>query len=199
MSGYMFFFNKKIACSSSVSVFMANALNSIMKSAVFFFSCLKDSIFYLASAAFILSLNIILISLTKSSQYWVLSSLSSSLSFLYAYIPATPLLRQARIAVILLLVSMTLLLLRNSLIPLHQSLNFIWSPSNHPRSGTILLDVIACMFSLFIAYAGASDISMSVHSYLFEASSVICKDLSHSDNASILFILLKLVLVLLCS
>ena len=156
----MFFFNKKIACSSSVSVFIANALNSIMKSAVFFFSCLKDSIFYLASAAFILSLNIILISLTKSSQYWVLSSLSSSLSFLYAYIPATPLLRQARIAVILLLVSMTLLLSRNNHIPFHQSSNFIQLLLNYPRSSTMFFGVTAYMFLLIAAGAGATDISV---------------------------------------
>ena len=56
------------------------------------------------------------------------------------------------------------------------------------------------MFSLFAiaASTGAADISMSIHSYLFEASSVICKNPSHSDNASILFILLELILVLLC-
>jgi len=85
MSGHTFFFNKKMACSSSISAFIANASNSIMKSAIFFFSCLKDSIFHLASAAFVLSLNVVLIYLTKSSKFWVLSSLSSSLSFLCAY------------------------------------------------------------------------------------------------------------------
>ena len=86
----MFFFNKKMVCSSSVFIFMANMLNSIMKSIVFFFPCLKDLIFHSVSAAFVLSLNVILISLTKSSQSWVPSSLSSSSSFLYVYMPATP-------------------------------------------------------------------------------------------------------------
>jgi len=55
-----------------------------------------------------------------------------------------------------------------------------------------------CMF-LFIAGtdAGAADISVSVCLYSFEASSVIYKDPSCSDNASISFILLELILVLL--
>ena len=142
MSGYTFFFNKKMACSSSVFAFIANILNSIMKSTMFFFPCLKDSIFYSASAAFVLSLNDVLISLTKSSQFWVLSSSSSSLSFLCVYMPTIPPLRQARITVILLLVSMTLLLLRNSLISLHQSSNFVWSPSNYPGSSTIFFGIL---------------------------------------------------------
>ena len=43
--------------------------------------------------------------------------------------------------------------------------------------------------------AGVVDISVSVHLYLLEASSVICKDPSRSDNASISFVLLELVLV----
>ena len=90
---HTFFFNKKMVCSSSVSAFVANALNSIIKSTVFFFSCLKVLIFYSAFAVFVLSLNIVLISLMKSSQSWVLSSSSSSSSFLYVYIPTTPPLR----------------------------------------------------------------------------------------------------------
>ena len=65
MSYYTFFFNKKMAYSSSVSTFMANTLNLIMKSAVFFFPCLKVSIFHSVFAAFILSLNVVLISQTK--------------------------------------------------------------------------------------------------------------------------------------
>ena len=79
---HTFFLSKNIACRSFISVFIAKVLNSIMKSAMFHFSYLKDSIFYSASAAFILSLNVILIFLTYSSQSWVPSSLSSSLSFL---------------------------------------------------------------------------------------------------------------------
>ena len=114
-----FFFSKNIACSSFVSAFIAKASNSIMKSTVFRFSCLKDFIFYLISTVFVLSLNVVLISLTNSSQSWVFSSLSSSLSFFCAYIPAIPPLRHARITVILLSVSITLLLLRNNFIPLH--------------------------------------------------------------------------------
>ena len=48
--------------------------------------------------------------------------------------------------------------------------------------------------------AGATDISSVVIClYLFEASSVICKDSSHSDNTLILFVLLELVFVLLRS
>ena len=43
--------------------------------------------------------------------------------------------------------------------------------------------------------AGVPDISVSVGSYLsVEASSLICRDPSHSDNASILSVLLELVL-----
>ena len=110
--------------------------------------------------------------------------------------PTTPHLRWARTAIILLSVSMTLLLLRNSLIPLHQSLNFIRSLSNHPRSNTIFFGISAYMF-LFIVTVGASadDISVSIHLSSLEAFSVICRDLSRSDNALILFVLLELVLV----
>ena len=114
-----FFFSKNIACSSSVSAFIAKASNSIMKSTVFCFSCLKDSIFHLVSTVFVLLLNVVLIFLTNSSQSWVSSSLSSSLSFFCAYIPAIPPLRHSRITVILSSVSMILLLLRNNCIPLH--------------------------------------------------------------------------------
>ena len=98
---------------------------------------------------------------------------------------------------ILSLVSMTLLLLRNSLIPLHQSSNFVQSPSNHSKSSTIFFSIPACIFLLTpaAAGAGADDISVSIHLSLLETSSVICKDPSRSDSASILFILLELVLV----
>ena len=126
------------------------------------------------------------------------SSLSSSLSFFCAYIPATPPLRWARITVILSLVSMTLLLLRYNHIPLHQSSNFVWSPLNHLRFRTMLFGMTVCMFS-FVASAGAADISISVFLYSLEAFSVICKDPSHSNNIFILFILLELILVSLCS
>ena len=99
---------------------------------------------------------------------------------------------------ILSLVSMTLLLLRNNLIPLYQSSNFIRSLSNHSGSSTIFFDIPACMFSLIsiAASVGVDNISAFIHS--LEAFSVICKDPSHSDNASISFVLLELILVLLC-
>ena len=115
--------------------------------------------------------------------------------------PATSPLRQARITVILLLVTITLLLLKNNLIPLHQSSNFVWSPSNHLGSGTIFFGITACMFSLIATTsAGAVDILfVFVCLYLLEASFVICKDSSHSNNILILFVLLKLILVSLCS
>ena len=147
MSCHTFFFNRKMVYSSSVFAFMANASNSIMKSAMFFFSCLNVSIFHLASATFVLLLNVILISFTKSSQSWVPNSSSCLSSFHCVYIPTTPPLRQARIAVILLLVSMTLLLLRNSLISLHQSLNFVQSLSNHPGSSTMFFSNPVCPYS----------------------------------------------------
>jgi len=100
--------------------------------------------------------------------------------------------------VILLLVFMTLLLLRYNCIPLYQSLNFVWSLSNYPGSGTMLFSMTACMFS-FVAGASATDISVSVCSYSFEAFSMIYRDPSHSNNVFISFVLLELVLVLFCS
>ena len=139
-----------------------------------------------------------MISFTKLSQSWVPSSSSSSSSFFCAYISATPPLRRARIAVILSSVLRTLLLLRNSRIPLHQSSNFVRSPSNYPGSGTIFFGTPAWTFSLFATAtgAGATDISsVVVCSYSSKASSVICKDPSCSDSASISFVLLELVLV----
>ena len=172
---------------------MANALNSIMRSAVFCFPCLKNSIFYLTSAIFVLSLNIVLISLTKSSQFWVPNSLSSSLSFLCVYILTIPPLRYARIAIILLSVSMTLLLLINNLIPLYQSVNFVQSPSNYLGSIIILLCIIACMFSF--AGIGTTDISLSDYLPVYsEALFVIFNDSSLSDSTFILFVLYELVL-----
>ena len=80
-------------------------------------------------------------------------------------------------------------------------MNFVQSSSNHSGSGTMFFGIPTCPFSLtVIAGADAVDISsVVVHLYLLEASSVICKDPSHSDNILILFVLLELVLVLLCS
>ena len=98
---------------------------------------------------------------------------------------------------ILLSIPLTLLLLRNSLIPLHQSSNFVRSLSNYPGSGTMFFGNSVWMFSLATVAPGAGvpDISMSVGSYLsVEASSLICRDPSHSDNASTSSVLLELVL-----
>ena len=94
---------------------------------------------------------------------------------------------------------MTLLLLRYNHIPLHQSSNFIWSLLNHPGLRTILFSIIACVLSFTITGADTSDISVSVCLYSSEASFSIHKDLSHSDNTSILSIFLELVLALLYS
>ena len=98
---------------------------------------------------------------------------------------------------ILLSVPLTLLLLMNNLIPLHQSSNFDRLPSNHPGSGTMFFGNPAWMFSLTAAVvvACATDISVSIYLYLLiEASSLFCKDPSRSDNTSILFVLLELIL-----
>ena len=91
-------------------------------------------------------------------------------------------------------VPLTLLLLRNNLIPLHQSSNFVQLPSNHPGSRTMLFGIAADSFTAGVA-AGAVDISMSICLSFVEASLLICEDPSHSDNASISFIFLELVLV----
>ena len=61
----------------------------------------------------------------------------------------------------------------------------------------MFLGIPACAFSLFAT--GAVDISVSVCLSSLEASSVILKDPSCSDNVSISFVRLKLVVVLSCS
>ena len=58
-----FFFNKKIVYMLTISAFITNASNFIMKLAMCFFSCLKVSILHLASAVLLLLLNNILVSL----------------------------------------------------------------------------------------------------------------------------------------
>ena len=68
MFGWMFFFSKNMVCISSVSAFMANVLNSIIKLAMCFMPYLNVSIFYLVSAVLLLPLNMVLISLTNSFQ-----------------------------------------------------------------------------------------------------------------------------------
>ena len=187
ISCYTFFFSKNITYSSSLSVFIAKISNLIMKSAIFHFPCLKNSIFYLASAVFILLLNIILISLINLFQSWVPSSLFSLLSFLCMYMPTTPPLRHTKIVIILLLVSRTLLLLRNNHIALYQSSNFVWSLSNHSGSGTILFGITTCTLSFIVTDAGATDISSSDCSFiLLEASFMIFKNPCYNSKVLVL-------------
>ena len=90
-------------------------------------------------------------------------------------------------------VPLTLLLLRNNLIPLYQSLNFVQLPSNHPGSRTMLLGISVNSFIADVV-AGAVDISVSICLLLVEASLLICKDPSCSNNTSILLVLLELIL-----
>ena len=59
----------------------------------------------------------------------------------------------------------------------------------------MLFGMTACMFSFIVAGAGAADISVSIYLYLLKAFSVIYRDPSCSDNVSISFILLELILV----
>ena len=63
-----FFFNKNIEYILSVLAFINNISNSIIMSAMYFFSCLNDLIFHLASDALLLLLIAILISSTKLFQ-----------------------------------------------------------------------------------------------------------------------------------
>ena len=154
---------------------------------MYFLLYLNISIFHLVSAILLLSLNMVLISLTNLSQYWKSSSFSIWLNFFYTYIPATSPLSWARIAVILLSVAITLLLLRNNQISLYHFSNLIWSPSNHPRSGTIIFGMTAYFVWLYTTSAGTVDISsvVSVSIVLILSkisSSVIFNDQSHSDN-----------------
>ena len=101
-------------------------------------------------------------------------------------------LSQASTMVILLSAATTLLLLRNSLIPLHQSSNFVLSPSNYPRSETILFGVVICTFLLYTASTGAADISsvsgIAGSVLLFDMLfSVILSNPNISSNAPIAF------------
>ena len=61
----MKFVTRNMTCKSSVLDFIANTSNLIIKLVMCFLSCLNVSIFYSASAALLLSLNIILSSLTN--------------------------------------------------------------------------------------------------------------------------------------
>jgi len=89
--------------------------------------------------------------------------------------------------VILLSVPVTLLLLRNNLISLHWSSNFVLSLLNHPGSRTILFGIPAYLFCM-VAGTSATDISFMYSVISSEAfSSVILNDHNCSDNASISF------------
>ena len=101
-----------------------------------------------------------------------------------------PPLSWANTTVILSSVATTLLLLRNNWIPLHQSLNFVLSLSNHPRSRTMLFGVIVYMFLLYTASTGAVDISsvsgIAGSVLLFDTLSlVILNNPNISSNTSI--------------
>ena len=101
-----------------------------------------------------------------------------------------PPLSQASTTVILLSTATTLLLLRNNQIPLHQFLNFVLSPSNYPKSGTMLFGVIVYMFLLYTASTGAVNISfvsgIASSVLLFNMLSlVILSDPNISFNTSI--------------
>ena len=90
----------------------------------------------------------------------------------------------------------TLLLLRNSWIPLHQSLNLVLSLSNYPGSGTIFF---VSLFSLYITGTDIVDIS-SVSGvtgsvlWFDSLSLVILNNPSISFNASIASVLCSTVL-----
>ena len=102
-------------------------------------------------------------------------------------------------AVILSSITTTLLLLRNNQNFLHQSLNFVLSLSNYPRSGTMLFGVVVCTFLLYTAGAGTIDISsisdVAGSVLLFDTlSSLIVSDPNISSNTSIAFRLCSAIL-----
>ena len=94
----------------------------------------------------------------------------------------------ANTIVILLLIAITLLLLRNKWISLHQSLNFIWSPSNYHGSETILFDITAYSNTASVSTDSVgifSGVSSSVVLFLSKIYFlVILNNLSISSNAS---------------
>ena len=87
-----------------------------------------------------------------------------------------PPLSWASTAVILLSIIITLLLLRNNCIPLHQSSNFIQLLSNYPRSSIIFFGITACAISLCTVSISTVDISFNadfIILFLFEISSLV--------------------------
>ena len=141
----------------SVSVFMANTLNSIIRSMMCLFFCLNDSIFHSASTTLLLLLYAILTFLMKLFQFWTSSSFIW-LIFFYVQIHATLSLSWANTMVILSSVAITLLLLRNNQILFHQSSNFVWSLSNYSRFKTMLFGITAYAILLYTTNIGAIDI-----------------------------------------
>jgi len=99
---------------------------------------------------------------------------------------AMPPLRQVRIAIILLSVAVTLLVLRNNLIPLHQSSNFILFPSNYSGSKTILFGIPAYLFCTVVD-AGATDISSMYSIVSSEVSSLVI--FNHPNHPNLVLIL----------
>jgi len=68
----------------------------------------------------------------------------------------------------------------------------------HPGSGTMFLSITACLLLFIVAGTGATNISLSDHSFVSsEASFIIYKDPSLSDSTSMSSVYLELVLVLL--
>ena len=155
----MFFFNKKIVYMLSVSVFMANTLNSIIRSMMCLFFCLNVSIFHSASTTLLLLLYAVLTFLMKLFQFWTSSSSSIWLIFFYVQIHAILSLSWSNTMVILSSVAITLLLLRNNQILFHQSSNFVWSLSNYFRFKTMLFGITAYAILLYTTNIGAIDIS----------------------------------------
>jgi len=69
-----------------------------------------------------------------------------------------------------------------------QSLNFVQSLSNYPKSGTIILSITICL--LCTASTGAVDIAFVVSISIITSkaySSVILNDSNYSNNVLILF------------
>jgi len=94
----------------------------------------------------------------------------------------------------LLSVAVTLSLLRNKWIPFYQALNFIWSLSNYPGSGTMLFNITIYTISTSTSANTvniSSSVSNSVVLFLSEAySSVILNNLSIYSNISIVMVCL---------
>ena len=98
-------------------------------------------------------------------------------------------LSQANTTIILLSVAITLLLLRNNCISLHQSSNFIWPPSNYPWSDTILFSITTYTVLSCATSTGTVNISSDANSIVLFPSeayfSVILNDFNISSSVSI--------------